>query len=251
MIAALVPVKALRQSKSRLRPVLSDDQRHALVLAMLEDVLRLLASVPAIATTAVVTPDADVLAFARRFGAQPIREPPLSVSKGLNSALTFASETLCGQGASGLLVLPVDVPLATAADIQAILDAAHANPSIVLCPSRSGGTNALALRPPGTIPFRFGHRSSAAHQREARTRGLPLTLLPLPSLAFDIDRPNDLAAILAEPNGTRSRELLASLPLDPTPLWQTAADSTLSPLPLILSPSKDERTPAPGSTSSP
>jgi len=233
MIAALVPVKALRHSKSRLRPVLSDAHRQALVLAMLEDVLRLLAAVPAVATTAVVSPDADVLAFARRLGAQPIREP--RKPRGLNAALTFASDVLSVQGASGLLVLPVDVPLATTTDIQAILDAAHANPSIVLCPSRSGGTNALALRPPGTIPFRFGHRSSAAHQREARARGLPLAVLPLPSLAFDIDRPHDLASILAEPNGTRSRELLASLPL----------------VPLILSPSKDERTPAPGSTSSP
>jgi len=214
MIAALVPVKALRHSKSRLRPVLSDDQRHALVLAMLEDVVCLLAGVPAVATTAVVSPDADVLAFARQLGAQPIREPPRP--RGLNAALTFASHTLSGQGAGGLLVLPVDVPLATAADVQAILDAVHGNPSIVLCPSRSGGTNALALRPPGIIPFRFGHRSSAAHQREARARGLPLEVLPLPSLAFDIDRPNDLAAVLAEPNGTRSQQVLASLPFDLT-----------------------------------
>jgi 2-phospho-L-lactate guanylyltransferase len=233
MIAALVPVKALRYSKSRLRPLLSDGQREALVMAMLEDVLRLLAGVPAIATTAVVTPDADVLAFARQHGAQPIQEP--AGTRGLNAALAFASHALSAQGASGLLILPVDVPLATTADIEAILDAAHANPSIVLCPSRSGGTNALALRPPGTIPFRFGHRSSAAHQREARARGLPLAVLPLPRLAFDIDRPQDLAAVLAQPNGTRSREVLASLPLGP----------------LILSPSKDEQTPPPGSTSSP
>jgi len=214
MIAALVPVKALRHSKSRLRPVLSDDHRHALVLAMLEDVLHLLAGVSAIATTAVVSPDADVLAFARRFGAQPIHEPPRP--RGLNAALTFASDVLSGQGAGGLLVLPVDVPLAAAADIEAILNRIDGNPSIVLCPSRSGGTNALALRPPGIIPFRFGHRSSAAHQREATARGLPLALLPLPSLARDIDRPPDLAAVLAQPNGTRSRELLASLALDPT-----------------------------------
>jgi len=233
IIAALVPVKALRHSKSRLRPVLSDAQRHALVMAMLEDVVGLLADVPAIATTAVVSPDADVLAFARRLSAQAIREPPQP--RGLNAALAFASDVLSGQGASGLLVLPVDVPLATTADIEAILNRMNTNPSIVLCPSRSGGTNALALQPPGTIPFRFGHRSSAAHQREARARGLPLTLLPLPSLALDIDRPHDLAALLAQPNGTRSRQLLASLPL----------------VPLILSPSKDERTPAPGSTSSP
>jgi 2-phospho-L-lactate guanylyltransferase len=233
MIAALVPVKALRYSKSRLRPLLSDGQRQALVMAMLEDVLRLLAGVPAIATTAVVSPDADVLAFARQHGAQPIREPPRT--RGLNGALAFASHALSAQGASGLLVLPVDVPLATTADIEAILNGIDTNPSIVLCPSRSGGTNALALRPPGTIPFRFGHRSSAAHQREARARGLPLAVLPLPRLAFDIDRPQDLAAVLAQPNGTRSREVLASLPLGP----------------LILSRSKDEQTPPLGSTSSP
>jgi 2-phospho-L-lactate guanylyltransferase len=233
MITALVPVKALRHSKSRLRPVLSDDQRHALVLAMLEDVLRLLAAVPAVATTAVVSPDADVLAFARKLGAQPIREPQRP--RGLNAALAFASDALSRQGASSLLVLPVDIPLATTADVEAILNRIDANPLIVLCPSRSGGTNALALRPPGLIPFRFGHRSSAAHRREARTRGLPLEVLPLPSLALDIDRPNDLAAVLTQPNGSRSQQLLASLP----------------PHPLILSLSKDERTRAHGSTSSP
>jgi len=233
MIAALVPVKALRQSKSRLRPVLSDEQRQALVMAMLEDVLGLLAGVSGIAATAVVSPDVEVLAFARQVGAQAIREP--SRPRGLNAALTFASHMLCEQGAGGLLVLPVDVPLASAAAIEAILNRIDGNPSIVLCPSRSGGTNALALRPPGIIPFRFGHRSSAAHQREARARGLPLEVLPLPSLALDIDRPQDLAAILAQPNGSRSREVLAFL----------------APDPLVLSLSKGERTPAPGSTSSP
>jgi 2-phospho-L-lactate guanylyltransferase len=214
MIAALVPVKALPRSKSRLRPVLSDGQREALVMAMLEDVLRLLSGVPAVATTAVVSPDPDVLAFAHRLGAQPIEEP--RQPRGLNAALAFASDTLSGQGTDALLVLPVDVPLATAADIEAILDPLRGDPSIVLCPSRSGGTNALALRPPGIIPFRFGHRSSAAHQREAKARGLPLSVLPLPSLALDIDRPNDLPAIMAQPNGTRSQQFLASLPLDLT-----------------------------------
>jgi len=218
MIAALVPVKALRQSKSRLRPVLSDEQREALVMAMLADVLGLLAGVRGIAATAVVSPDAEVLAFARQLGAQAIHEP--TRPRGLNAALAFASDVLCGQGAAGLLVLPVDVPLASAADVEAILNHMDGNPSIVLCPSRSGGTNALALRPPGIISFRFGPRSSAAHQREARARGVPLAVMPLPSLALDIDRPQDLAAVLAQPNGTRSRALLASLAPDTLVLRQ-------------------------------
>jgi 2-phospho-L-lactate guanylyltransferase len=206
-IAALVPVKRLAQAKSRLRPVLSDDQRREFVLAMLEDVLRLLAGQPAIAATAVVSADEEVLAFARRLGAQPIREPQ-SV-RGLNAALAFAAEALARHGASGLLVLPADVPLATPEDIEAILATAHEAP-VVLCPSHSGGTGALALRPPQAIPFRFGPHSFAAHRRAAVERGLPVAVVSRPGLALDIDRPEDLPAVLAT-NGSRSREALRAM----------------------------------------
>jgi len=203
VIAALVPVKRLAQAKSRLRPVLSDGQRREFVLAMLEDVLRLTLGQPAIVATAVVSADEDVLAFARRLGAQPIHEPP---SRGLNTALAFAADVLARQGASGLLLLPADVPLATPADIEAILAAWQKAP-VVLCPSHSGGTSALALRPPQAIPFRFGPRSFAAHRRAAAERGLPVAVLSRPGLALDIDRPEDLRAVLAA-GPSRSREAL-------------------------------------------
>jgi len=209
VIAALVPVKRLAQAKSRLRPVLSDGQRREFVLAMLEDVLRLTLGQPAIGATAVVTADEDVLAFARRLGAQPIREPP-SV-RGLNAALAFAAEVLSRQDNSGLLVLPADVPLATAADIEAILAEWQEAP-VVLCPSHSGGTGALALRPPQAIPFRFGPRSFAAHRRAAVERGLAVAVVSRPGLALDIDRPEDLRTVLAA-DASRSRELLRAMAL--------------------------------------
>ena len=209
MIAALVPVKRLAQAKSRLRPVLSDGQRRDFVLAMLEDILRLALGQPAIGATAVVSADDEVLAFARGLGAQPIREPPRS--RGLNAALTFAADVLARQGAGGLLVLPADVPLATPADIEAVLAAWQEAP-VVLCPSHSGGTGALALRPPLAIPFRFGPRSFAAHRRAAVERGLPLAVLSLPGLAHDIDRPEGLPAVLAA-GGSRSRVLLRAMAL--------------------------------------
>jgi 2-phospho-L-lactate guanylyltransferase len=212
VIAAVVPVKRLAQAKSHLRPVLSDGQRREFVLAMLEDVLRLLAGQRAIAATAVVSADEEVLAFARRLGAQPIREPH-SV-RGLNAALAFAADVLARQGASGLLVLPADVPLATSVDIEAVLAAWQVAP-VVLCPSRSGGTGALALRPPQAIPFRFGPRSFAAHRRAAVERGLPVAVVSRPGLTLDIDRPEDLPAILAA-GGSRSRELLGAMALTAT-----------------------------------
>ena len=207
MIAALVPVKRLAQAKSRLRPVLSDGQRREFVLAMLEDVLRLTLAQPAIATTAVVSADDDVLDFAHRLGAQPIREPR-SV-RGLNAALAFAADVLARQGATGLLVLPADVPLATREDIEAILAAWQEAP-VVLCPSHSGGTSALALQPPQAIPFRFGPRSFAAHRRAAAERGLPVAVLSRPGLALDADRPEDLHALLTG-GPSRSREALRAM----------------------------------------
>jgi len=204
VIAALVPVKRLAQAKSRLRAVLSDGQRRDFVLAMLEDVLRLALGQQAIATTAVVSPDEEVLAFARRLGAQPFHEP--SPGRGLNAALAFAAEALVRQGAGGLLVLPADVPLAAPADIEAVL-AAWQEAAVVLCPSHSGGTGALALRPPQAIPFRFGPRSFAAHRRAAVERGLPVAVVSLPGLALDIDRPQDLPFVLAA-GGSRSSDML-------------------------------------------
>ena len=209
MITALVPVKRLAQAKSRLRPVLSDGQRREFVLAMLEDVLRLLGGQRAIGATAVVSADEDVLAFARRLGAQPIREP--KPARGLNAALTFAADVQARQGASGLLVLPADVPLATPADIEAILTAWKEAP-VVLCPSRSSGTGALALRPPQAIAFRFGPRSFAAHRRAAVERGLAVTVVERPSLARDIDRPQDLPFVLSA-DGSRSRDVLQAMAL--------------------------------------
>jgi 2-phospho-L-lactate guanylyltransferase len=208
-LAALVPVKRLAQAKRRLRPVLSDGQRRQFVLAMLEDVLRLLTSHPAVAVAAVVSADEEALAFAQHLGAQPIREPPRT--RGLNAALALAAQVLVSQGAGGLLVLPADVPLAAPADIDAVLAAWQEAP-VVLCPSRSGGTGALALRPPQAIPFRFGPRSFAAHRRAALERGLPVAALSRPGLTLDIDRPEDLPPVLAA-DGSRSREALRATAL--------------------------------------
>ena len=209
MIAALVPVKALSAAKGRLAELLSDDERRRLALAMLEDVLRALAAVDRIDTAAVVSPDADVLARARDLGARPIEEP--SSSRGVNQALTLASRRLAGDGAGTLLVLAADLPAARPADLDALLDALADTPGIALAPTSDRGTGALALRPPGLIPFRYGRHSSVLHKREAAARGLSAAVLHLNSLANDVDQPDDLAALLAAPSDGATRRLLAEI----------------------------------------
>ncbi len=208
MIAALVPVKSLGEVKGRLAALLSDAERRRLALAMLEDVVRALQTVPRIEHVAVVSPDADVLARAERLGAEALSEPPLC--RGVNQALAQASAALLGSGADALLVIAADLPAALSADIEALLEALPEK-GVALVPTDDRGTGAMALRPPNAIPFRFGHRSSVAHRREAVARGLPARVLPLASLSRDVDEPDDLADLLAHPAETATHRLLAQL----------------------------------------
>lgn len=208
MIAALVPVKSLDQAKGRLAALLSDAERRRLALAMLEDVLRALQAVPRVEDVAVVSPDADVLARAEELGAEPLSEPPLC--RGVNQALAHASAALSGRGAEALMVVAADLPAALPADIDAVLDALPEK-GIALVPTDDRGTGAIALRPPDTVPFRFGRRSSVAHKREAVARGLPARVLHLASLSRDVDEPDDLADLLTRPAQTATHRLLAEL----------------------------------------
>jgi len=65
---------------------------------------------------------------------------------------------------------------------------------VAIGPDRAGtGTNALALRPPGVINFRFGTGSFAAHAAEVERAGVPCVAVNRAGLAFDLDTPEDLA----------------------------------------------------------
>jgi 2-phospho-L-lactate guanylyltransferase len=208
VIAALVPVKALKRAKGRLAALLPHEERRALALAMLEDVLRALQAAPRVDHVAVVSPDADVLARAEELGAEPVSEPPLC--RGVNQALVHASAALVDRGADALLVVAADLPAALPADIDALLDGLP-DRGIVLVPTDDRGTGTIALRPPDAVPFRFGHRSSVAHKREAVALRLPARVLRLESLSRDVDEPDDLAELLARPAETATHRLLAQL----------------------------------------
>jgi len=188
---ALVPVKELARAKERLRPVLADDARQSLVLAMLGDVIETALTSGALDIVAVVSRDASVLSLAEAAGATAIDEPK---GGGLNAALNTARRRF--PEARELIVLPADLPLALPQEVwQLVLAAAATSPALVLVASDNGGTNALALSPPGLIAFRFGPGSALRHAEEARRLGVRPLRLSLPSLRLDVDTPADLALV--------------------------------------------------------
>jgi 2-phospho-L-lactate guanylyltransferase (CobY/MobA/RfbA family) len=103
-----------------------------------------------------------------------------------------------------LAVLLGDLPELRPEDVHRGLSA---RASVVLAPAASdGGTNFLLRRPSDAIPARFGRRSFARHRLEAARRGVEVVEVRTPGLAYDLDRPADLARLIASdrPSLTRS-----------------------------------------------
>jgi 2-phospho-L-lactate guanylyltransferase len=210
MIAALVPVKRLDAAKSRLRSVLGAAEIEGLALAMLGDVLEALLAVPALGRVVVVTPDREVAKAALEAGA----EAALRADPGLNPSLDAAARELADAGARALLVVLGDVPGVEPGDVRALLEALEelGGRGVVLAPCEDGGSAALLRAPHDVIPSCFGPGSAERHRAAARAAGVPLRELPLPGLAIDLDRPEDVEAFLGRTSGgRRTRALLRAL----------------------------------------
>jgi 2-phospho-L-lactate guanylyltransferase len=194
MIAAVVPVKALPSSKSRLRSDFDTPFVERLVAAVLRDVLAALLRVPALDRVVVVTPDADVAEVTRSAGAEPLlRDDP-----GLNSAIEAAAAEVAGGPDDGVLVVLGDVAGARSEEIAQLLEALD-GPGVALAPSRDGGTSALLRVPRDVIPAGFGRGSAEVHRERAKSAGVRLVEVALPSLAIDIDRREDLVDLMDGP----------------------------------------------------
>jgi coenzyme F420-0:L-glutamate ligase/coenzyme F420-1:gamma-L-glutamate ligase len=201
---AVIPVKDLTGTKSRLKPVLNPFGRAGLTVYMMKNVLAALQEA-GVEHTCVVSPDSTVLQMAEEAGAATL----LQKSRGLNPALEEAREWATAEGASALLVFPADLPLLCAPDVEAVLEIADEDegPLVAISTDAAGtGTNALLLRPPDALPFLFGSNSFENHLAAARERGIQVQVCERTRLAFDIDTAEDLAAFGERHAGARMRD---------------------------------------------
>ena len=220
-VAALMPVKGFRNAKQRLTPLLDGAARELLAETMFRDVLREVRLACGLTGTYVVTGDDKVASIAAAAGAAVIRE---SAENGETSAVDFARRELQRAGCEAVLILPGDMPLVRAADIEQILaqvPPGAAAPFALLVPSHDRlGTNALLLAPPAVIQLRFGFDSFTFHSAQVTSLGLALRSVENESIALDIDEPRDLERFLAydmrDGDSTRlARQLLAHAAAQP------------------------------------
>ncbi len=189
-VVAIVPIGSIDGAKSRLGAVLDAEERRDLALRLAERTIRAAVATPGVDEVLVITPDDEVRDLALRAGARPMRQR----SRGLNDGLREARDEAIAAGADAVLVLPIDIPAIDPVLLTPLVAMAQdvSGPLVAIVPDRHDrGTNALLLRPPDVIDFRFGGDSMDAHLEAGRTAEARVELLDGP-LTLDIDTPEDL-----------------------------------------------------------
>jgi len=199
----LVPVKNLKQAKQRLAPALDQAARTELAQAMLQDVLDVLSSWPQCPEVGIVSCDAFALSLANTYGFEVIADHKNS---GETDAIEMATR-VCEIRRLDALVIPADIPLIQAWELQSIVDAAPASGSVLVPAGDGRGTNAVLRRPAALFPLRFGNDSFKPHLAAAQTTGMPCVVLSLPGIAVDVDNPADLMQLVELPGETRAQRL--------------------------------------------
>lgn len=210
---AVLPVKSFAAAKLRLEPQLAPGPRRALTEAMLSDVLVALRRAESIDSVLVVTADSAAGRIAGSHEAETLDDDSES---GQSDAARAGIEAALRGGATRVLLVPGDCPLLDQAELDSLLGRPRAaGAHVTIVPDRHReGTNALLLAPPDSMTPAFGEGSLARHLEAARAANLAHDVAELPSLALDVDTPDDLVALraaLAEQRGgaANTRGMLA------------------------------------------
>ena len=186
-VVAIVPMKPLANSKTRLAKRFSSSQRADLVIAMLRRVIMAIrgTSIPMLW---VVGGDPRVRNMARNLDVLWLEE----LGRNLNDTLSKSFERAFERGSSALYVAG-DLPFLKPSDLHTMLQASRRRQNITLAPARrDGGTNAMLL-PPG-VAFRpqLGPSSFTKHISRAAALEISVAICSSPGLGLDLDTTEDL-----------------------------------------------------------
>lgn len=189
-----MPVKRFSCANERLAGVLSPPQREELARVMLGDVLSNVAEAQRADAVFLVTAEAGAMSMGRRLGMEIIAEREQS---GESSSVDFAMKKCAELGVRTVLVVPGDIPLATAREFDAVMEKDDGGGGVVIVPSKDGtGTNGLMMSPCGAIRTSFGEGSFLRHKQAAEAAGISFSSLTLAGIGLDIDGPDDLEMLM-------------------------------------------------------
>ena len=208
---AIIPVKGLVESKSRLARSLSPQDKKKLIIALLEDVLAAVKESQLFSRVLVVSPDINVEKEANLPAGTFLHQEAQGLNAGIQQSTLFALR----EKASSVTVLLADIPLLEPRDLKELYSVGGIGEKVVLAPSLKGGTNVMLREPPNLIAPAYGRWSFSTHLRAAQKTGLAVYSISNPRLSFDVDTLEDLIAIARrDPRGkTRTAKCLQEMTL--------------------------------------
>lgn len=194
---AIVPVKRFDRSKSRLGAILSSGERRKLSELLLVNTIRTLQQSRAISSTIIVTSESSVVEIVGTTRAKFLK---LDNDNGVNAALLLADKYSSQNGADATLVIPQDIPLLSATDINNLCSRAEPLARcIVICPSiRYDGTNALLRKPPRLMKTLYDKDSFNSHIRAAVKMNVPIRFFLSRRMMKDLDSAEDIRILMKE-----------------------------------------------------
>jgi 2-phospho-L-lactate guanylyltransferase len=182
---AVIPYKKAR-AKSRLSPVLSQEEREELVELMLNQVLDSVKEA-GIETTDILSPS--------MYGLENIMDARILLDKrDLNGALNSYLE----QAEEPVLIVMADLPLLSSNHIKEITSTKK---DICIVPGKGGGTNVLFIRTPSRYRVRYYGSSFLTHCSIAAESGQNIEVYDSFLASTDIDEPEDLVELLIHGKG--------------------------------------------------
>jgi 2-phospho-L-lactate guanylyltransferase len=196
-IFALVPVKKFESSKSRLGAVLSINERIKLSELLLINTISILKKSSAISNIVVVSSDERAMEIAMRTDAKFLKE---TKDHGVNAAIAVADDYSSENSADATIVIPVDLPLLTATDINLMCRKAKSpERCLVISPSiRYDGSNALLRKPSRLLKTHYDEDSFNAHIRAATQFGIPIKVFLSQRIMKDLDSIEDIKILMNE-----------------------------------------------------
>jgi 2-phospho-L-lactate guanylyltransferase len=200
----LVPIKNTSGAKQRLASILDQPARTRLAQAMLHDVLTTLHNWKHCPRVGVVTSDSYAIQLATDYEFEIIRDPD---NPGETGAIEMATRVCVERGDEYTLIIPADIPLIQAVELNEILTRAPEQGTVLVPAADGRGTNAAFRRPANLFPLRFGNDSFKPHRAVADSTGKPCIVLNLPGVAVDVDNPEDIQQLISLPGNTRAQQL--------------------------------------------
>ena len=179
--AVVIPIRSFDDALSRLESVLNPTERRSLMRDLATGVLAAARPLEVF----VATDDDEVAAWTRTQSAEVIRVR----TSGLSASVAVAVDQLQPRGYRRLVVAHADLPRVH--DLGGMV-----GPGLVIAPDRHrDGSNVMCV--PTDVGFRFsyGPGSFQRHVAEAERLELTVKVVDDPTLAWDLDNPDDLAGL--------------------------------------------------------